>query len=44
MGKVLQFIQRTHLDLGAVTGAVTLSDDFGSVVDSVRDVVDLGLF
>jgi hypothetical protein len=29
-------------DLGLTTGAVTLSDDFGSTNDAVIDVINLG--
>jgi hypothetical protein len=32
----------TPLDLGLTTGAVTVSDDFGSTNDSVVDVINLG--
>jgi hypothetical protein len=30
------------VDLGLITGAVTLSDDFGSTNDAVVDVINLG--
>jgi hypothetical protein len=30
------------IDLGLTTGAISLSDDFGSTNDAVVDVVDLG--
>ena len=30
------------VDLGLTTGAVTVSDDFGSINDAVTDVINLG--
>jgi hypothetical protein len=37
-----QLLTGTPVDLGLITGAVTVSDDFGSTNDSVVDVVALG--
>ena len=38
----VQLLTGTPLDLGLTTGAVTVSDDFGSTNDSVVDVINLG--
>ena len=37
-----QLLTGTPVDLGLITGAVTVSDDFGSTNDSVVDVIALG--
>ena len=38
----VQLLSGTLLDLGLTTGAVTVSDDFGSTNDAVMDVINLG--
>jgi len=37
-----QLLLGSPVDLGLTTGAVTLSDDFGSTNDAVIDVINLG--
>jgi hypothetical protein len=38
----VQLLSGTSLNLGVTTGAVTVSDDFGSTNDAVMDVINLG--
>ena len=37
-----QLLAGSPVDLGLLTGAVTISDDFGSTNDAVADVINLG--
>jgi len=37
-----QLLSGTPVDLGLITGAVSVSDDFGSTSDAVVDVINLG--
>ena len=37
-----QLLLASPVDLGLTTGAITLSDDFGSTNDAVLDIINLG--